>query len=46
MRMAILVDTEERKTFGKTLTVTVNGGEQVIIVDPPPRVARKLVISC
>ena len=46
MRMAILVDTEERKTFGKTLAVAINGGEQVIITDPPPRVARKLVISC
>ena len=34
--MARVDSTRERETFGKTLAVTVNGGEQVIIADPPP----------
>ena len=35
-----------RETFGETLAVIVDGGEQVIIANPPPQVARKLAISC
>ena len=34
------------KTVGKILTVPVDGGEQVVIIDPPPRIVEKLVASC
>ena len=34
------------KIVGKILTMPVDGGEQVIIVDLPPRVAGKLVVNC
>ena len=36
----------EGETFGKTLAMIVDGGEQVIIANLPPQVARKLAINC
>ena len=36
----------EGETVGEILAMLVDGGEQVIIVDPSPRIAGKLVASC
>ena len=33
------------ETVGEILDMPIDGGEQVIIVDPPPRIARELVVS-
>ena len=35
----------EGKTVGEILAMPVDGSEQVIIVDPPPQIAGKLVVS-
>ena len=36
----------EGETVGEILAIPIDGGEQVIIVDPPPWIAGKLVVSC
>ena len=35
----------EGETVGEILAMPIDGGEQVIIVDPPPRISGKLVVS-
>ena len=35
----------EGETVGEILAMPIDGGEQVVIVNPPPRIAGKLVMS-
>ena len=36
----------EGETFGETLAMPINGGKQIIIVNPSPRIAGELETSC
>ena len=36
----------EGETVGEILAMPIDGGELVVIVDPPPQIAGELVVSC
>ena len=36
----------EGEAVGEVLASPINGGEQIIIVDPSPRIAGELAVSC